>query len=228
VIRLLALLGWIVAGAVWIAGSAAGPTWAGDGVPARGILSDKDFFRLATCGARVGGPCQGPSVRWRNPNISVALTSDPGGMPPKKAKAVSDALDAAIAEINAAGSAVRLTRNDALRRANIIVRRVPIREGGRTKGIPDVNDGERIGVGYNFVWWVGNRDLTQATVLISYQISYADLKSVMLEEVFQSLGFRFDIENRRYEGRSILSQDSNATTKIRGQDAAILRMLYPK
>jgi hypothetical protein len=223
VIRLLALLTCLFFGAAFT-----GPAGAGDGVAARGILSDNDFFRLATCGAKVGGPCQGPTVRWRNPKISIALTSDPGGMPPKKAKAVSDALDTAIAEINAAGSAVRLTRNDALRNANIMVRRVPIREGGRTKGIPDVLDGEKIGVGYNFVWWVGNRDLTKATVLISYQITYADLKSVMLEEVFQSLGFRYDIENKRYEGRSILSQDSNATTKIRGQDAAILRLLYPK
>jgi hypothetical protein len=150
VIRLLALLGWMMAGAVWTAGTWAGATWAGDGVRARGLLSDADFFRLATCGARVGGPCQGPTVRWRNPKISIALTSDPGGMPPKKAKAVSDALDTAIAEINAAGSAVRLTRDDSLRRANIIVRRVPIREGGRTKGIPDISDGETIGVGYNF------------------------------------------------------------------------------
>jgi predicted RNA-binding protein Jag len=49
----------------------------------------------------------------------------------------------------------------------------------------------------------------------------------MLEELFQTLGFIYDIENRYYEGRSILSQDSNATTTLIGQDRKALRRLYP-
>ena len=49
----------------------------------------------------------------------------------------------------------------------------------------------------------------------------------MLEELFQCLGFLYDIENRYYEGRSILSQDSNDTTTLAGQDRMILRRLYP-
>ena len=38
---------------------------------------------------------------------------------------------------------------------------------------------------------------------------------------------RFDIEGKAYEGLSILSQTSNQTTAIRGQDARLLRWLYP-
>jgi hypothetical protein len=53
------------------------------------------------------------------------------------------------------------------------------------------------------------------------------MASVVLEEVFQTLGPRFDIEGAAYEGVSILSQTSNATTRIIGQDARLLRWLYP-
>jgi predicted RNA-binding protein Jag len=64
-------------------------------------------------------------------------------------------------------------------------------------------------------------------VLIAEDIAIEDLRSVMLEELFQTLGFIYDIENRYYEGRSILSQDSNATTTLIGQDRKALRRLYP-
>jgi hypothetical protein len=64
-------------------------------------------------------------------------------------------------------------------------------------------------------------------MLISQDISEDDLPSVALEELFQCLGFIYDIENRYYEGRSILSQDSNATTTLAGQDRMILHRLYP-
>jgi hypothetical protein len=43
----------------------------------------------------------------------------------------------------------------------------------------------------------------------------------------QSLGFLYDIEGQAYDGVSILSQTSNATTTIAGQDAALLRLHYP-
>jgi hypothetical protein len=69
--------------------------------------------------------------------------------------------------------------------------------------------------------------VTEAALLISQNIETGDLTSVMLEEVFQCLGFLYDIENPAYEGVSILAQDSNSTTTISGQDRAILRMLYP-
>ena len=67
----------------------------------------------------------------------------------------------------------------------------------------------------------------EASVLIAEDIAIEDIRSVMLEELFQTLGFIYDIENRYYEGRSILSQDSNATTTLIGQDRKALRRLYP-
>jgi Protein of unknown function (DUF2927) len=84
-----------------------------------------------------------------------------------------------------------------------------------------------MGVGYMTVWSDDADHITEAVILISTTISEADMTSVVLEEITQSLGILYDIENPWYEGVSILSQTSNATTTIEGQDAALLRWLYP-
>jgi hypothetical protein len=78
------------------------------------------------------------------------------------------------------------------------------------------------------MWWNDRAEITEASMLISEDIAPQDVASVVLEELFQCLGFLYDIENPYYEGRSILSQNSNATTTISGQDRMILRRLYPK
>jgi predicted RNA-binding protein Jag len=88
-------------------------------------------------------------------------------------------------------------------------------------------NGQRIGVGFMWLWWNERGEITEASVLIAEDIAIEDLRSVMLEELFQTLGFIYDVENRYYEGRSILSQDSNATTTLIGQDRKALRRLYP-
>jgi hypothetical protein len=49
----------------------------------------------------------------------------------------------------------------------------------------------------------------------------------VLEEISQSLGFLFDIENPDYENVSIYAQDSNTVLAISGQDAAVMRLYYP-
>jgi hypothetical protein len=88
-------------------------------------------------------------------------------------------------------------------------------------------NGQQIGVGFMWLWWNERGEITEASVLIAEDIAIEDLRSVMLEELFQTLGFIYDVENRYYEGRSILSQDSNATTTLIGQDRKALRRLYP-
>lgn len=214
---------WAVA-ALWLV---AGQAMAGDGIVTEGKLSDKDFFRLATCGATPGGDCLGPIVRWGETELTVALAPAHRRYPPKLAKAVSEALDRAIAEINRAGSAIRLVRDDRLENPDIIVSRPALSEGEMTRNIPRMPNGHAIGVGFMWLWWNDRAEITEASVLIAEDITPEDLPSVMLEELFQCLGFLYDIENRYYEGRSILSQDSNATTRLAGQDRMILRRLYP-
>lgn len=214
---------WAVA-ALWLVAAQA---LAGDGIATEGKLSDKDFFRLATCGASPGGECLGPVVRWTDTDLTVALAPAHRRYPPELAQAVSEALDRAIAQINRAGSAIRLTRDDTLRSPDIIVSRPPLSEGQRTRNIPRMPNGHEIGVGFMWLWWNDRGEITEASVLIAKDITPEDLPSVMLEELFQCLGFLYDIENPYYEGRSILSQDSNDTTKLAGQDRMALRRLYP-
>lgn len=206
---------------------AAAQALADDGVASEGKLSDKDFFRLATCGATPGGACLGPVVRWPDPELSVALAPAHRRYPPELGDAVSQALDHAIDQINRAGSAIRITRDDRLSKPDIIISRPALSEGEKTRNIPRMPNGHQIGVGFMWLWWNERGEITDASVLIAEDIAIEDLRSVMLEELFQTLGFIYDIENRYYEGRSILSQDSNATTTLIGQDRKALRRLYP-
>ena len=206
---------------------AALPLWASDGVQSDGKLSDRDFFRLATCGAPPGGDCQGPTVRWAKSKVTIAVAPPQRGYPPELAEKVSKALDRAIAQINGAGSGLRLVRRDGLENPDIIVSLPRLSEGDKTRNIPRMPNGEEIGVGFMWLWWDDQQTVTEASLLIAEDITDEDLPSVVLEELFQCLGFLYDIENPYYEGRSILSQDSNATTTIAGQDRKLLRQLYP-
>lgn len=203
------------------------PVTASDGVETVGKLSDRDLFRLATCGATPGGTCQAPRVRWAKRKITVGVAPAERGYPKELAAKVSRALDAAISQINGAGANLRLVRNDDLEEPDIIVSLPTLSEGQRTRRIPRMPDGEKIGVGFMWLWWDDDHEITEATLLIAEDITDQDLPSVVLEELFQCLGFLFDIENPYYEGRSILSQNSNATTTIAGQDKKLLRLLYP-
>lgn len=207
--------------------AAALPLWASDGVQSAGKLSDRDLFRLATCGAPPGGDCQGPTVRWGKSKVTIAVAAPQRGYPPELAAKVSKALDRAIAQINGAGSGLRLVRKDGLESPDIIVSLPTLSEGDKTRNIPRMPNGEEIGVGFMWLWWDDQQTVTEASLLIAEDITDEDLPSVVLEELFQCLGFLYDIENPYYEGRSILSQDSNATTTIAGQDRKLLRQLYP-
>jgi hypothetical protein len=198
-----------------------------DGVHADTLLSDEDFFRLATCGAAPGQSCRGPTTRWSTTNdLTVVLL--PGETPSEQATAarITAPLDRAIATINAVGAGLVLVRvSDS--EANIRIRPTDLREGTVLPGAPGISAPGIMGVGYVTLWWTDTYEIEDASILFSTQISDADLGSVVLEELFQSLGLRYDIEGPAYEGVSILSQSSNATLTIVGQDAALLRRLYP-
>ena len=203
------------------------PIFASDGIVTKGKLSDEDFYLLATCGATPGGACEGPIVRWTKSQLTLALAEPHRRYPPALAAQVSTELDLAIATINRAAAGIRIRRDDDLARPDIIVSLPALSEGERTRNIPRMPNGNSIGVGFMWLWWNENAEITEASMLISEDIAEADLPSVVLEELFQCLGFLYDIENRYYEGRSILSQEGNLTITIKGQDRMILRKHYP-
>lgn len=203
------------------------PVHAGDGVPSRGILSDQDFYRLAACGAAPGGRCQHRFVRWTKQQVTIGLAPDSAGFPTQAARQVDKAVDQAIATLNKAGAGIQLRRDDRLRKPDILIRRSALKEGERTRAIPRFPDGQEIGVGLMRAYWRGDGSLSQAGILIARDIHPPHIRSVVLEEIMQCLGFLHDIENPAYEGRSILAQDSNTTVTIAGQDRAILLLHYP-
>lgn len=208
---------------------AALPLRAQDGVASHGWLSDRDYYRLIACGAPPGGECRTPLVRWSGEVVSVALLPPERGFPAAILAQLDGDLNRAIAQINAAKSGLRLVRDDSLRkRAAIVVTPTSLREGDRTRRIPRMPDGEVIGVGFMWLWWDDRNAITQASILIAQDITPHDLRSVILEELFQCLGFLYDIENPYYDSRSIVAQDSNETTTIRGQDRKALLRHYPR
>lgn len=203
------------------------PLAASDGVASDGKLSNNDLYKLIACGATPGGQCQGPFVHWDQPILTVSMPPAEPGMDPVLAELVDTALDQAIATLNKARAGIRLQRGISRQPPDIILYRIGLKEGDRTKGIPGMTDGLEIGVGYMQINWNDALLITDGTIVIASDIAPEDVQSVVLEELTQSLGFLYDIENPYYEGVSIFSQDSNETISITGQDRAILRMHYP-
>lgn len=206
----------------------AGPALASDGIATVGPLTDDAFLRLLTCGAAPAGPCQMDPVRWRDPgDLTIGFGPVPKDYPATKARLINAALDRAIAQINAVRSAIRLRRADHTTAPAIALRPTLFAEFDAVFGEPGVEDGAQIGAGYVYVYWDEDMALTQGTILISRDIWPHEIDSIVLEEITQSLGFLFDIENPDYEYISIFAQGSNSVVALTGQDAAVLRLYYP-
>lgn len=197
-----------------------------DGIAAQGILPDEDFFRLVTCGAPPGGPCRGPIPRWQSDELTLTLAIDDTPLPPGFEARLTRAIENALAQINGAGAGISIVLAKTPQ-ADITVRPTALAEGTQLGEVPGFSGAGVMGVGYMTLWWDETLNITEAVILISTAITDEDLTSVMLEEITQSLGILYDIESPAYEGVSILSQTSNATTTIQGQDAALLRWMYP-
>ncbi len=206
---------------------ATGPALSGDGVATSGLLSDHDFHRLVACGAAPGGPCRTALAAWPDRKVTIALHKGSGPPPGLMSGDLSATLDAAVAQVNGAGAAIRLLRRADNAPADIVVRPSAFREGEPLTAEPGVPDGTVIGLAQVQVWWNDDRHLTAATILIAADMNRADLPSIMLEEVVQALGMTWDIENPLYEDVSIFAQGSNSVTVLAGQDLAAIHLHYP-
>jgi Protein of unknown function (DUF2927) len=197
-----------------------------DGVIADRLLDDADFYRLATCGAQPGGPCIGPTLRWSKPVVTLTVIPGDDPLPDGFAMPLIQAAVRAVDEVNRIGAGIRIQLLPT-GPADITIRPTALTEGTVLTDTPGFSGNGIMGVGFLSVWSDPDDRITAAIILISTSITSADLTSVVLEEVTQSLGFLHDIEGPAYEAVSILSQTSNATTRIAGQDATLLRLHYP-
>jgi hypothetical protein len=219
-IRLLAVLA--------IGSTLATGSFAGDAVVSFGPLSDRDFFRSATCGAPPKGDCVAPVYRWKKRTLKMHLVAFPDGFQPQIAMLIPIALDNAIEQINGAGAGIQLALTFDPKAADITIHPTMTAENSPVSGIPGIPDGSEIGAGFVVLKTKARNEIKGATIVLSNSLLPYDVRSIVLEEVFQALGFIFDIENRFYNARSVLSQAKNVTTTIKGQDALILHLLYPR
>jgi len=193
------------------------------------LISDADFYRLVACAAPPGGACAKPMIRWpeaRRQTLRVGIARIADSFPSYKLDIVDRAIDHAIAEINASGAALSLTRvyeGD----VDIPIYLVDTPQGGTIEGTSLAElDGAQIAIARVALRSRGG-DIVAAAIAISQDIRRREITSVVLEELVQAMGLPTDIESPAYTG-SIFAESSNSAVWLRGQDAAALRRHYPR
>jgi hypothetical protein len=194
-------------------------------------LTDDQFYKAVACGAPPGGACHLDLVNWpavvaRDLTISVVQTAP--GFARRHGRAGENALAGAINEINGIGSALTLRRIEDDAPAPIQVWFSDIREGDPV-ALPNVSlpQGDRMEGARVYIWWNAEYQIDRAVIILSRDLLPGELRSVMLEELTQSLGFLTDLEGKAYAEISIFSETSNAVTRLDGQDRMALRRHYP-
>lgn len=196
-------------------------------VPRR--LSDDAFYRLVACAAPPGGPCGKPEIRWseeRRVSLTVGIAQIDAGFPTYKLDLVDDAIDRAIAQINASGAYLVLERIYE-GEPDISIYLLDTPQDGIIAGTGNTElDGSELSIGRVAIRSRGG-EIQDAAIAISRDIQRREVASVVLEELVQALGLPTDIQSPAYPD-SIFNENSNAVVWLRGQDAMALRRHYPR
>ena len=179
-------------------------------------MTDAEFYKAVSCGAAPGHYCKRQPVRWRSghaPRLSVSLATIDPGYPSATAKRISTAMDRAIREINGVGAAIRLFGTDEGRVAT-------------GTGIYTL-EGSTMSAGYVSVDFDSSRNIRRGRILFSADIGERNVDSIVLEELTQSLGLLFDLDDPAYQDSSVFAENGDAVTGLSGQDAEALRRHYP-
>lgn len=193
------------------------------------LISDEAFYRLVACAAPPGGDCTKPFIYWpeeRRLALRVGIAAAADSFPDYKFDLVDAAIDAAIAEINAAGAQIYLERVYQ-GEMDIPVYLVETPQGGviASTGVAEL-DGSDIAIGRVAIRSRGP-EILAATIAISQDIRRREIASVVLEELVQALGLVTDVVSPAYD-RSIFAENGNNMTRLTGQDASALRHHYPR
>lgn len=193
------------------------------------LLSDEAFYRVVACAAPPGGACAKPMIRWpeeRRMGLRVGIAAIAPSFPSYKLDLIDRAIDDAIAEINASGAALFLTRayeGD----LDVPLFLVATPQGGRISGTSQTElDGAPLAIARVALRSRGD-EIVSAAIAISQDIRRREIASVVLEELVQAMGLPTDIDSPAYE-RSVFSETGNSAVWLRGQDAAALRRHYPR
>lgn len=191
----------------------------------QGALSDEAFYRLVSCAAPPNGACGKPVVRWPKTDLTVGITRMDRVYLGGKKKRAEAALTRAIQQINAAGSAIRLTRDDTAPDIPILFLDIPARGTIRNSGFKAL-DGTPISAAGVRVF-AKNGVILKSVILFTTGLHMRAYESAILEEITQGLGLLTDLGGAYYESRSILSQTSNALKNLGEQDIMALGRHYP-
>jgi hypothetical protein len=193
------------------------------------LISDDEFYHLVACAAPPGGTCAKPLIRWpeeRQLQLRIGIAGIAESFPSYKLDLVDRAIDDAIAEINASGAALWLTRAYE-GELDVPVYLVDTPQGGRIAGTSlSELDGSEIAIA-RVVLRSRGPTISAAAIAISQDIQRREIASVVLEELVQAMGLPTDIDGPDYM-TSIFAEYSNSTVWLRGQDAAALRRHYPR
>lgn len=195
-----------------------------------GPLTDEDFYRLVSCAAQPGAPCQKPKVHWpafTRTNLTLGITKVDPAFDPDDVAAYAAAIDDATRHINAVDADIKLRRTG--HDPDIAILLLDMEEGGRIlgSGIPGL-DGVTIEAAWVHLWWNGNHDIRRGAIVFSNGLKGLVRRSTVLEEIYQSLGLLTDVEGDWYTDRSIVSQQGRLRTTLGTQDIMALKRHYPK
>ncbi|MEE4188534.1 MAG: hypothetical protein V2I76_08835, partial [Roseobacter sp.] len=195
-------------------------------------LSDTDFYRVVSCAAPPGAPCQKQSVRWpdqKSRDLTARIVSVAPQYDTALRAQIDSALDHAIDEINAAGTIVQMRRAGDTEKPLIELHLVALSEGDTLTPAPDPElDGITLPAAYVHIWWGSDAQLQHTIIVFSDSITRGEVRSITLEEMLQATGLITDIDSPYYSERSIFAENGpNAIATLEGQDLRAFQSHYP-
>jgi hypothetical protein len=188
-------------------------------------LSDEHFYNLVACAAPPEDDCRKDIVRWPKTALTIGITKMDRVYLGGKKKRAEAALTRAITEINSAGSAIQLKRDDATPDISVLFFDIPARSAIQNSGFKALDGTPISGAGVRVFAKEGV--IFKSVIIFTTGLQKRAYESAMLEEITQGLGLLTDIGGSYYETRSIFSQSSNALTKLGTQDIMALGRHYP-
>lgn len=195
-----------------------------------GQLSMQAFYHSVFCKAQSKETCKTNIPRWskrKRQLLTVAINKTQVGFPLENLRLVQNAVNKAIVELNSVEGDFKLSRSPSSK-ADIEIILLNTPRGQKPKNAGGFFNARKIDRA-NMVLLTLGGTIFAARIVISQDIEPNYIDRVILEEITQALGPRWDILNPYYHTRSIFSQTTDPSVKRLGvQDQNALRMHYPK
>lgn len=214
----------------------AGAAFARDHTFSNGKLTNDQFYKAVTCKAKVDGPCQEKPARWPSflsNQLTVGLAQVQRGTSRQQEAVVRKALQDSVDMINASGANVKLRYVSGRKAHRTWIKVHIIKPHGPKNVIKGVSlkgmNGLKAQNARTKIYANKDHRIARAGITISNTLTDpVQLRAIVLEELVQSLGLMWDIENPYYNTRSIFSQSGpDNLIQIKGQDKAVLQRHYP-